>query len=172
MAGAAADAELVRRQRPDFQAAAVLGLRQLGDHEVVVAAAQRAEQLLVEAAADADTDAGIARHSLRHGKRQVPAQPGRPGADRHGAERAAAQGGDLARGVADLHMDRLGMAQQCVAVVGQLDAARQPIEQAHPQLLLKELYALGQAGLRDVELGGRHRDIATLRHPQEILELT
>ena len=69
-------------------------------------------------------------------------------------------------------MDRLGVAQQGLAVVGQLDAARQPIEQAHAQLLLEELYALGQAGLRDVELGGRCRDVAALRHPQEVLELT
>ena len=172
MAGAAADAEPIRGQRLRLEAAAILRPRQLRHHEIVFAAAQRPEQLLIEAAGDAHAKPRVARHGLGDGKRQVPPQPCRTRADRHGAERTAAQRGDLLRGIADLHMHGFGVTQQRLAVVGELDAARQPIEQPHAQVLLEKLDALGQAGLGDVELGCRQRDVPPLRDPQELLELS
>jgi hypothetical protein len=61
--------------------------------------------------------------------------------------------------------------QEGVAEIGELDAARQSIEQAHAQFLFQELDALGQAGLGDAELGGSQRDVAPLGDASEILQL-
>ena len=49
---------------------------------------------------------------FRQRQRKMAAQPGRAGADPHGAERAVAQRGDFVAGILDLDMHGLGMPQQ------------------------------------------------------------
>jgi len=63
------------------------------------------------------------------------------------------------------------VAQEAASEVRQLDAARQPLEKGHAELLLEEPDALRQRRLRDAELAGRGRDAPVPGDLREVLEL-
>src|SRR5438067_1298728 len=71
----------------------------------------------------------------------------------------------------DVGQDRAGARQQCRARRQQPYAARQPLEQRDPQLVLERADLAAQRRLRDVQPGGRASYVALLGNGDEVLEL-
>ena len=83
---------------------------------------------------------------------------------------AAAERLQLEVGQAALGDDPLRMRQQRLAVAVSDDAARQPLEQRAPELLLELADALGQRGLRDGDLLRGRRQASLLHDGEELAQ--
>jgi len=99
-----------------------------------------------------------------------PCRTGEPDGQRAGhAQRGARAAFD---GVPDPRHDSLGLLAEGASPGGELDAARQPAEQRVAELTLQLLDLLRERRLLDAEGAGGTRQVAVLRHGQEVAQVS
>ncbi len=116
---------------------------------------------------EADVDLGMKCLERGQERRQHPAAEAERGGDPEAAPRRAAGIGDRALRPLECAQDVLAGLIVDQALLGRLDLARGPIEQAGAEMALELLQAVAHDRRRQAEMAAGRRQAAKLDHPDE-----